>query len=249
MKRTAMLAYGAVNYLMFLAVFLYLAGFLLNWGVPKSIDSGPSGPLVTAVGLNALLITLFGLQHSIMARPWFKKLLTKFVPPQMERSTYVLFSNLILMLLFWQWRPIPSLLWNFEQPISKNISYILFLCGIIIIPAVTFVINHFDLFGLRQVWLNYRGRSYNRLHFVTPGPYRLVRHPLYVGWIVMFWATPALSVGHFLFAALMTAYILVAIVFEEKNLIEEFAEYKDYKKRTPMLIPRIQGILRGATPG
>lgn len=245
MKRAAMLLFGVVNYVLFLGLFTYLAGFLLNLWVPKSIDSGREGPWLTALIINTLLVTLFGLQHSIMARPWFKRIITRVLPGAMERSTYVMFSNMILGLLVWQWRPMTSVVWIIEHPFAVAMIYVLFVAGTLIVPAVTFVINHFDLVGLRQLWFNFMGRAYRRLHFVTPGPYRFVRHPLYIGWIVMFWATPLLTVGHLLFAGLMTSYILLAIRFEERDLVGEFgSEYESYRKNTPMLIPRFKAPVK-----
>lgn len=241
MRKTLALAYGIVAYLMFLGVYFYLAGFLANYGVPKSIDSGESSSPIMALAVNSLLLLLFGAQHSVMARPGFKRWWTRLVPKTIERSTYVMFSNLLLLLLFWQWRPVTTVVWSVESGAFSFLLYDLFLAGVLIVPLVTLFINHFDLFGLRQVWLNYRDRAYTRLRFVTPGPYRLVRHPLYVGWILMFWATPEMTVGHLLFAGVLTGYILIAIRFEERDLSREFGRvYAKYKAQTPMLIPRVR---------
>lgn len=239
MKRTLVLAYGVVNYAVFLGVFLYLAGFVGNLVVPRAIDSPAEGPLWAAVLINSLLVALFGVQHTVMARPTFKKWWTRFVPQPIERSTYVLFTNAALILLFWQWRPMGGVVWNIEQPAGRAALYGLFAFGWLTVLVTTFLINHFDLFGLRQVWLYFRGKPYTHLGFKTPGPYNLVRHPLYVGWITAFWATPTMTVAHLLFAVGMTAYILVAIRYEERNLVEFHGEtYAEYRRNVPMLIPR-----------
>jgi len=239
MRRSLVLAYGLVNYAIFLGVFLYLAGFLGNLFVPRSIDSPAQGPLWTAVLINTLLIALFGVQHTAMARPTFKRWWTRFVPQPIERSTYVLLTNAALILLFWQWRPMGGVVWDVTHPASRFVLYGLFAFGWLTVLVTTFLINHFDLFGLRQVWLYFRGTPYTHLGFQTPGPYRLVRHPLYVGWITAFWATPTMTVAHLMFAIGMTAYILVAIPFEERNLEEYHGKsYTEYRRKVPMLVPR-----------
>ena len=238
MKRTLVLAYGLVNYAIFGGTFLYLAGFLGNLAVPKSMDSAPVGPLWVALAVNTLLVALFAAQHSVMARPAFKEWWTKFVPQPIERSTYVLFTNLALILLFWHWRPMGGIIWDVEHPAGRAALYALFAVGWLTVLVTTFLINHFDLFGLRQVWLFFRGKPYKHLGFVTPGPYKFIRHPLYVGWMTAFWATPTMSIAHLLFAVGMTAYMLVAIQFEERNLLEFHGEkYAAYRRRVPMLIP------------
>ena len=245
MKKTLALVYGVTAYLLFLGVYLYLAGFLVNFGVPKSIDSGGDFSPYKSLAVDSLLLLLFGVQHSVMARPGFKQWWTRFVPKTVERSTYVMISNLLLMLLFWQWRPVTAAVWRIESDTLRFLAYDLFVAGMLIVPATTLFINHFDLFGLRQVWLNFRDRAYTRLRFVTPGPYKLVRHPLYVGWILMFWATPEMTVGHLLFAGVLTGYILIAIRFEERDLSREFGRvYAKYKAQTPMLIPRVTPVAR-----
>lgn len=238
MKRLLVLLYGVANYLVFLGVFLYLAAFVGNLGVPRSLDSAPVGPLWLALLIDVLLIALFGVQHSVMARPTFKRGWTKYVPAPMERSTYVLFTNAALILLFAFWQPIGGTVWAVEHPTGRAALWTLFGLGWLTVLVTTFLINHFDLFGLRQVWLHFRNKPYTHVGFRTPGPYRYVRHPLYVGWMMAFWATPTMTLSHLVFAAGMSAYILVAIPFEERNLLLYHGrKYADYRRRVPMLIP------------
>ena len=238
LKRTAFLAYGVVCYAIFFGTFLYAIGFIGGFFVPTTLDGPPAGPLTTAIAINVGLLGLFAVQHSIMARGWFKKRWTQIVPPALERSTYVLLSSLALILLFWQWRPLGGVIWSVTDPLGRAVLYALFAFGFGLVLVATFLINHFDLFGLRQVWLYFRGKPYRRLEFATPGPYRLVRHPLYVGWFFAFWATPTMTFAHLLFAFATTAYILVAIQFEERDLVREFGgSYEEYRQRVPMLIP------------
>ena len=238
MKRFLVLIYGLVSYFVFLGVFLYLAGFLGNLWVPRSIDSAPVGPLWQALLIDTLLIAMFGVQHSVMARPAFKRWWTKFVPTPIERSTYVMCTNAALILLFAFWQPIGGMIWDVQQPIAQGALYALFALGWLIVLITTFLINHFDLFGLRQVWLYFKGTPYTHIGFRAPGPYRFVRHPLYVGWIMAFWATPTMTLTHLVFAAGMTTYILVAIPFEERNLVTFHGRpYDDYRRKVPMLIP------------
>lgn len=229
--------YGVVAYATFFVTFLYAAGFVGNLVVPKSLDAEPVGPLGTSLLVNLGLLGLFAVQHSVMARPAFKRLWTRIVPQAVERSTYVLASSLALILLFWQWRPLGGVVWDIQDTVGRALMHAGFAFGWLLVLATTFLINHFDLFGLRQVWLHLRGRPYEALPFTTPGPYRLVRHPLYVGWLFAFWATPTMTVTHLLFAAVTTAYILVAIRFEERDLVDAHPEYADYCKRVPMLVP------------
>jgi len=238
MKRTLVLLYGLGSYLFFFGVLLYAIGFVGGFGVPTTLDGPVTSPSVLAVGVDLLLLIGFGLQHSVMARPAFKRWWTQYVPPEAERSTYVLFSNLAMVLLFWQWRPLEGMVWDVQQPILRMALYGLFASGWLTIFAMTCLINHFDLFGLRQVWLYYCGVPYTPLQFVTPAPYRMVRHPLYVGWLLTFWATPTMSAAHLFFALGMTAYILIAIQFEERDLVEQHANYEEYRCAVPMLIPR-----------
>ena len=238
MKRVLVLLFGVVNYACFHGVFLYAVGFIGGFATPTRLDGAREGSLAAALAVDVLLILLFGLQHSVMARPGFKRFWTRLVPEPIERSTYVLFTNLALALLFWQWRPQGGAIWEAREPLVRGAVWAIFACGWLTVLATTFLINHFDLFGLRQVWLYFRGRPYAHLPFVTPGPYRYVRHPLYVGWLIAFWATPTMTAAHLAFALGMTAYILAAIQFEERDLIQFHARYAAYRQRTPMLIPR-----------
>ena len=229
--------YGVFCYLVFFATFLYGIGFIGNLRVPKSIDSGPQIPLVEALAINLALLAVFALQHSVMARPWFKNAWTKFVPKVVERSTYVLFSSLALLLLFWKWEPMGGVVWSVNSLYGYFAIQVLYCLGWLTVLVTTFLINHFDLFGLRQVWLHLLGKPYTALEFRTPGPYKLVRHPLYVGWLMVFWSAPVMTVAHLVFAVMTTAYILVAIQFEERDLVRAHGEYAEYRKRVPMIIP------------
>jgi protein-S-isoprenylcysteine O-methyltransferase Ste14 len=240
LTRILVLTYGVLSYALFLGVTVYACGFIGNLGTPTALDAPREGPVLAALVVNLGLLVLFALQHSVMARPAFKRWWTRFVPPPVERSTYVLFSNLALALLFWLWRPMGGVIWDVEQPVARAVVYTLFAWGWLLVLVSTFLINHFDLFGLRQVWLYFLGRPYTALAFRTPGLYRLVRHPLYVGWLTVFWATPTMTVAHLVFAAVLTVYILVAIVFEERDLTAAFPEYADYRQRVPMLLPRLR---------
>jgi protein-S-isoprenylcysteine O-methyltransferase Ste14 len=238
MKRIVVFAYGVTNYAISLVAFVYLAGFLGNLFVPRSIDAAPVEPLWEALVINTLLLAVFALQHSVMARPKFKAWWTRFVPKSAERSTYVMFTNLALILLFWQWRPMGGVIWDVQDPTGRVFLHALYVIGWLIVLGTTFLINHFDLFGLRQVWLYLCGKPYTALDFKTPGPYKVVRHPLYVGWLTAFWATPTMTTAHLVFAVGMTLYILVAIRFEERDLVDYHGEaYADYRRTVPMLIP------------
>ena len=249
MKRFAIFIYGVVSYAIFFATFLYAIGFVGDFIVPKSIDSAPQGPLGQALLINALLLGAFALQHSVMARPAFKRWWTRIVPKPAERSTYVLFSSLALIALFAYWQPIGGVIWDVQDPIGQGVLYGLFAFGWGLVLVATFLINHFDLFGLRQVWLYLRGREYRPLDFKTPALYKLVRHPLYVGWFFAFWATPTMTAAHLFFALLTTAYILIAIRFEERDLVDEHgARYIEYRKQVPMLVPRLSGRSSGIGP-
>ncbi len=242
MGRILAFVYGVVAHLMFLVVFLYLVGFVSGVGVPKSIDSPPEGPIGKALLVNFLLIAAFGLQHSVMARPSFKRWWTQFVPAPIERSTFVMSTNLVLVLLFWQWRPMGGEIWTIESPVAAKLLHILAAAGWIGIVLTTFLINHFDLFGTRQVWLYLRGKPYTCAPFVTPGPYRYVRHPLYLSMLFAFWATPTMTLTHLVFALGMTVYILIGIRLEERNLVQFLGQpYADYRRNVPMLVPGLGG--------
>jgi methanethiol S-methyltransferase len=244
LKRIAAFYYGITCYLVFLASFLYAIGFLGNVVVPKSIDSGPQSPLVQALAIDVALLGLFALQHSLMARAWFKAAWTRIVPAPVERSTYVLFSSAALLLLFWKWQPMGGVIWNVQSTSGQLALDALYAVGWLTVLATTFLINHFDLFGLRQVWLHLRGRTYTPLGFRTPGLYRYVRHPLYVGWLLVFWSAPVMTAAHLVFAIATTAYILVAIQFEERDLVRFHGEYAEYRRRVPMILP-IGSLKRG----
>ncbi|MGE0684241.1 MAG: methanethiol S-methyltransferase [Candidatus Binatia bacterium] len=240
MRRIIVFTYGLTCYLIFLGTFLYAIGFVGNFLVPKSLDSSPTMTFGQALLINIGLLGLFALQHSLMARPAFKRWWSKFVPPPAERSTYVLFSSLALLLLFWQWQPMGGTIWHIENSTGSLLLYGLFTFGWLLVLVSTFLINHFDLFGLRQVYLYLQGKEYTSLHFATPGPYKLVRHPLYVGWFFAFWATPTMTVAHLVFASLTVAYILLAIQLEERDLLAAHGQaYAMYRRQVPMLIPRL----------
>jgi protein-S-isoprenylcysteine O-methyltransferase Ste14 len=239
-KRILFFAYGAFSYLIFLGTFLYAVCFIGSFGVSRTLDGEASGNLGINLAIDAGLLTLFAAQHSIMARKRFKDWWTRIVPQPIERSTYVLFSSLALILLFWQWRPLGGVVWSVENPVGVVVLRALFAFGWLLVLVSTFLINHFDLFGLRQVWLYLLGKPYNYLKFTTPGLYRLVRHPLYVGWFFAFWMTPVMTFAHLLFAVATTAYILLAIQFEERDLVREHGEdYEAYRRSVPMIIPFI----------
>lgn len=238
MSRFLTLSYGAFAYLVFLAVFLYSIGFVGDLVVPRTVDHGLTAPLTEAVLVDALLLGLFAVQHSVMARPAFKRWWTRFVPTPIERSTYVLLASLVLALMFWQWRTIPAVVWDVAWAPGRAVLWVLFALGWVTVLVSTFLINHFDLFGLRQVYLAWRGTPYTQLRFRTSMLYRAVRHPIMLGFIVAFWATPTMTVGHLLFAGATTAYILVAIQLEERDLAADLGEqYRDYRTRVPMLVP------------
>ena len=241
MKRTLAFAYAIACYVVFLGTLLYAIGFLGNFGVQKSIDAPSTGSTLTALCIDGALLTLFALQHSIMARPWFKRFWIQFVPEPVERSTYVLFSSAALLLMFWAWQPIGFVVWNTSGTILAPLLTLLYAAGLLIVLVSTFLINHFDLFGLRQGYLYFRNRKYVNPEFRTPFFYRHVRHPLYVGWLLTFWCTPLMTAAHLFFAVMTTAYILVAIRFEEKDLIAVHgAPYEQYRKNVPMLVPSVR---------
>jgi methanethiol S-methyltransferase len=238
LARIVAFVYGLACYVIFFVTFLYAIGFVGNFVVPRSIDSAPIVPLAQALLVNVGLLGLFGLQHSGMARQEFKQGWTIFVPKPVERSTYVLFSSLCLMTLFYFWQPLGAIVWTVENSTVRNLLYAFFGLGWLLVLVSTFLINHFDLFGLRQVYLYLRGKDYTPLEFTTPGLYNYVRHPLYVGWFFAFWSTPTMTIAHLVFAVVTTAYILVAIQLEERDLIQTYGQtYVDYRRRVPMLIP------------
>ena len=241
-KRVFIFAYGLISYAVFFATFLYAIGFIGNFQipglVPVTLDGPPRADFVTALLIDLGLLSLFAVQHSLMARPFFKRWLTRFIPEPAERSTYVLFSSLALIALFIFWQPLGGMVWDVQDPNGRAVLLALFAFGWLLVLVSTFLINHFDLFGLRQIWLQLRGRPYTALKFGTPGPYKLVRHPLYVGWFFAFWATPVMTVTHLLFAVMTTAYILIAIQLEERDLIDALGDdYRRYRERVPMVVP------------
>jgi protein-S-isoprenylcysteine O-methyltransferase Ste14 len=232
--------YGIVAYLVFAIVIVYAIGFVCGLVVPKTIDSGPAGPLMESIVINLVLMTIFALQHSVMARPQFKTWWTTIVPKSVERSTYVLLASLALALVFWQWRPIPAVVWEVREPTLAAFLLYLGLFGWVLVFISTFMINHFELFGLHQVANNLTGKPMPPMKFKTPMLYNVVRHPIYLGFIIFVWATPLMTAGHLLFAAVVTAYIFVGIALEEHDLIAVFGdEYRRYRQRVAMIVPFI----------
>lgn len=242
MSKIFALLYGFVAYVLFLGAFLYAIAFVGNVRVPKSIDVGPASSVGVAVVIDAALLLLFAVQHSVMARQWFKKSWTKVVPWSVERSTYVVMASLVLILLLWQWRPITNVIWDVSGTWAGPVLGVTFWIGWALLLLSTFLINHFELFGLAQVWNHFRGKQHQSPAFKTPALYRYVRHPLYLGFVIAFWSAPKMTTGHLLFSIATTGYILLAITFEERDLIHFYGEaYRQYRARTPMLIPFLGG--------
>lgn len=246
--RIAAFVYGVISYAAFFVTFLYAIGFVVGIGVPKTMDSGAVGSVGTALAIDLALLALFAVQHSVMARPAFKRAWTRIVPEPIERSTYVLFSSVALILLFWLWQPIGGVVWDAQSAAGRALLYGIGALGWITVLVSTFLINHFDLFGLRQVWLYLLGRPYTHLTFGTPGPYRVVRHPLYVGWLLAFWGAPTMTVTHLVFALVTTGYILTAIPLEEADLIAAHGDtYRRYRASVGMLLPRLRRRTRSSS--
>ncbi|HYE86716.1 MAG TPA: isoprenylcysteine carboxylmethyltransferase family protein [Vicinamibacterales bacterium] len=238
MGRFIALLFGLASYAVFLGTFLYAIGFVSGIAVPKDIDTGPEVRIDEAVSVNLLLLTLFAMQHSIMARKGFKRWWTQIVPPSIERSVYVLLASLMLIVLFWQWQPIPMVVWEVSNPVVAQVIQGISLLGWGVVLISTLLINHFELFGLRQVFANLTRRPLPGPEFRTPSLYRVVRHPLYLGFLIAFWAAPTMTLGHLMFAVVTTAYILIAIGLEERDLIDAFGEeYREYRQRVAMIIP------------
>ncbi|MDX1948009.1 MAG: isoprenylcysteine carboxylmethyltransferase family protein [Pirellulaceae bacterium] len=241
MIRAFFVAYGLASYATFLGIYAWLALFVGDWLLPRTIDRPAGGNIAAALAVDLLLLGAFAAQHSIMARPAFKVAWTRIVPHPIERSTYMFASSFVLALLIWFWQPIPAVIWNVQHPVGWWLLVALFIAGWLLVPGVSLMISHFDLFGLRQVWLHFTGRDYEPLPFRTPLAYAFVRHPLYIAWMLAFWATPTMTAGHLLFAVAMTGYMLAAAVVEERDLVHYFGEhYLDYRRRVPMFIPGLK---------
>jgi protein-S-isoprenylcysteine O-methyltransferase Ste14 len=238
MGRVLAFLYGLVCYVVFLGTFLYAIGFVANLWVPKSIDSQQESWLGKSLLIDVALLAVFAVQHSVMARGWFKRGWTRIVPKEVERSTFVLVSSLVLILLFWQWQPLIGVIWNVESEAGRYALWALQALGWVLVLVGTFLIDHFDLFGLRQVYLHLKGREYAPVGFRSPLLYQLVRHPIMLGFVVAFWATPRMTLGHLLFAIATTLYILIALRFEERDLVRYLGStYEEYRQRVPMLLP------------
>jgi protein-S-isoprenylcysteine O-methyltransferase Ste14 len=245
MTRIAYFIFGLVCHAMFLVVFLYMACFVGNLPVPRTIDAPLTGhtPTDLALLIDTALLALFAVPHSVMARPGFKRVWTRVVPPAIERSVYVLIANLCVILLMWQWRPIGPVIWDVPGFVGRALVWTLFAAGWLLVPLASLMINHFDLFGTRQVWLHLKQVIHTDVTFRTPMLYKIVRHPLYVGWIIAFWATPTMTLGHVLFAGMLTVYIFIAIPMEERDLVKVYgSEYEEYRRRVPALVPKMRAL-------
>ena len=249
MKKLLGLVYGIAAYLLFLGTFVYAIGFVGNIDVPKSLDGPVTGPWFRSCLIDLGLLSLFALQHSGMARGAFKRRITRIISPTIERTTYVVASSVALLVLITFWQPLGGVVWSVENVVGRAVLYSAFACGWAIVLVTTFLINHFELFGLQQVWRNLLGQQQARGAFVTPVFYRVVRHPLYVGFLLAFWCTPTMTVAHLLFAVMTTAYILVAIQLEERDLLRAHPEYAEYREHVPMLIPGMLRMRRNAHRG
>ena len=249
MSRIGIFLYGLLCYAMFLAVFVYAIGFIGGFLTPTLLDGAPTRPLAQALAIDLGLLALFAIQHSVMARPAFKRWWTRIVPEAAERSTYVLASSLALVTLFALWEPIGGVVWSVPEGMGRASVIGLYAFGWLLLLYTTFLIDHFDLFGLAQVWRRLTGKHYRPPQFRTPSLYRLVRHPLYIGWLIIFWAAPTMTVAHLVFAVMTTAYILIAIRLEERDLVDAFgSDYVAYRRRTPMLVPRLWPSRRAMKP-
>jgi methanethiol S-methyltransferase len=247
MRRTMILACGIFAYLTFQVSFLYLCAFMAGMVVPKTVDSGEAGALVPAIAINTLLLAMFALQHAVMARDTFKSWLTKWVPEPLERSIFVVAASSVLGFLYWLWKPIPAVVWDVPLPWLRGVMWFVFVVGILLVFYTSFLIDHFDLFGLRQVWLYYRGRPYTPISFSVRSLYKYVRHPMMLGLLLAFWSVPTMTWGHLLFSALMTGYIVVGIRMEERSLLRKLGDdYRCYRERTSMLIPSFPERRKGA---
>lgn len=238
--RAILLAYGIVSYVIFFATFLYAIGFIGGFGVPTTLDGPREVSILLAIFTNIGLLAAFAIQHSVMARPAFKRWWTKIIPKTAERSTYVLASSLALIAVFLWWQPMGGMVWDVENPTARIVLYTAFGAGWALVLWSTFLINHFDLFGLRQVWLAFTEKPYTELKFVMPWVYRIIRHPLYLGWLMVMWYTPTMSVAHLMFAVITSAYIFIGIYLEERDLRAAHPDYADYQERVPMIIPRLR---------